>query len=235
MRDSRPDTSLPSRRALLAAALTAGAVPLVAHAQGQNRAFADGALAGNDLARYFRRMPDGVSWPPSDFLSSGGRRPLSFYRGKTLLVSLWAETCAPCLVEMPIFAQLNAKYANARFEIVPIITGSKRLNTMARAQKFLNDSKIALATLMDGGKGGDELLRGLTASRGAPNGSLPCNLLIDGSGRIRGRQSGFVWLLPAGAAPPADAQAAFKEGKSIWEGPGSAEFFESLRQGALSA
>lgn len=229
MRDSCLD-----RRTFIAAALAAGAAPNLAWAQGQNRVFSNGALADNALARYFRRMPEGVAWPPSDFLSSGGRRPLSYYRGKTLLVSLWAETCAPCLVEMPIFAQLNAKYANSRFEIVPVITGSKRLNTMARAQKFLNDRRIALSTLMDGGKRGDELLRGLTASRDAPDGSLPCNILIDGEGRIRGRQSGFILLLPPGTSS-ADPAAAVKNAKTIWEGPGSAEFFETLRSGVLSA
>lgn len=220
------------RRSLLAAGLAAAATPAPAFAQRRNLAFTDGPLADNALAEQFRRMPEGIVWPPSDFQSSGGRRPLSYYRGKTILVSLWAETCAPCLVEMPIFAQLNAKYANAKFEIVPVITGSERLNTMARAQKFLNDRDIALTTLMDGGRQGNELLKNVTASRGAPNGSLPCNLLIDGQGRLIGRQSGFVLLLPEGTRLD-DPKAVAKSGKTIWEGPGAGEFFETLRSGSI--
>jgi thiol-disulfide isomerase/thioredoxin len=218
------------RRALIGAAIAAAA-PLPAFAQRANRAITDGPLADNPLARQFRRLPEDVAWPPSDFLSSGGKRPLSYYRGKALIVSLWSETCPPCLVEMPIFAQLNAKYANARFEIVPVVTGSKRLNTMARAQKFLNDRRIALNTLIDGGSQADELLKSVTASPSAPNGALPCNLLIDPEGRLLGRQTGFVLMFPAGMKP--DDPNAAKLAKTIWEGPGATAFFETLRTGAL--
>ena len=218
------------RRTLLGAALVVSA-PAPAFAQRGNRAITDGPLASNPLAQQFRRAPEGVAWPPSDFLSSGGKRPLSYYRGKTLIVSLWSETCPPCLVEMPIFALLNAKYANARFEIVPVVTGSKRLNTMARAQKFLNDRNIGLNTLIDGGPQADELLRSVTVSRSAPNGALPCNLLIDPEGRLVGRQSGFVLMFPAGMKP--DDPKAAELATTIWEGPGAAAFFETVRNTGL--
>lgn len=223
--------SLPlDRRTLLGAAIAAAA-PAPAFAQRSNRAITAGPLADNPLAQQFRRVPEGVSWPPSDFLSSGGKRPLSYYRGKTIIVSLWSETCPPCLVEMPIFAQLNARYANARFEIVPVVTGSKRLNTLARAQEFLTDRGIALSTLIDGGPQADELLKSVTASRNAPNGALPCNLLIDGEGRLVGRQTGFVLMFPAGMKP--DDPKAAEMAKTIWEGPGASAFFETVRATGL--
>lgn len=223
--------SLPIDRRTLIGAAIAAAAPLPALAQRNNLAITAGPLADNPLARHFRRLPEGVAWPPSDFLSSGGKRPLSYYRGKTIIVSLWSETCPPCLVEMPIFAELNAKYANAKFEIVPVVTGSKRLNTMARAQKFLNDRGIGLNTLIDGGPQADELLKSVTATRTAPNGALPCNLLIDSEGRLVGRQSGFVLMFPAGMSP-SDPKAA-ESAKTIWEGPGATAFFETVRSGGL--
>ena len=219
------------RRTLMAAALAACA-PVPALAQRSNRAFTDGPLARNRLARYFEPVPEGTAWPPTDFLSSGGRRPISHYRGKTLIVQLWSEICPPCLAEMPVFAQLSAQYGGEKFEIVPVVTGSKRLNTMARAQKFLTDRKIGMATLIDGGRGGDELLRTVAASPNEPKGALPCNLLIDRDGRLRARQTGYVLEFPASAQgkPPAEQA---RLARSIWEGPDAAQFFEVLKSGQL--
>lgn len=216
------------RRTLVAAALAAAA-PAPAMAQ---RAFTDGPLARNRLARYFEPIPEGVAWPPADFLSAGGRRPLSHYRGKTLIVQLWSEICPPCLAEMPIFDALSARHGGERFEIVPVVTGSRRLNTMARAQKFLVDRRIGLVTLIDGGRGGDELLRTVAASREEPKGALPCNLLIDREGRLRARQTGYVLEFPLSArGKPPEEQA--KLATSIWEGPDAAQFFEVLKSGQL--
>ncbi len=219
------------RRALIAASLAAASAG-PALAQRSNRAITEGPLTRNALARHFERLDEEVAWPPSDLLGPGGRVPVSHYRGKTILLSLWNETCAPCLVEMPVFARLNARFANDRFEIVPVITGSRRLNTLARAQKFLNDRKIAIPTLIDGGRAGDELLKTVTTSRSEPSGALPCTLLIDRDGKLRGRQIGFVLTLPADAAGKSGAELA-ASARSIWEGADAEAFIEGLRAGVL--
>jgi thiol-disulfide isomerase/thioredoxin len=218
------------RRALLAAAL---ATPVAANAQAPaNLTFGAGPLSQNPVARRFRKFPDPAQWPPKPFLDSAGERPLSAFKGKVVLMSLWSEACAPCLVELPIFAALNAKYGGPNFQIVPVVTGPSRLDTAARAQKFLNDRKIPISTLMDGGKDREELMGTLASSRRDPNGALPCNVLIDKDGRIRGRQTGFVVTLPAGAPPPKDGED-LKNMKSVWETADAEAFFTGLLAGAL--
>jgi hypothetical protein len=186
------------------------------------------------VARRFRTFRSPGSWPPSPLLDSGGRRPLGDFRGKVVLMSLWSEACAPCLVELPIFASLNARYGGPSFQIVPVVTGPSRLETAARAQKLLDDRHIALNTLMDGGEDHNELMRTLAASRRDPNGALPCNVLIDKEGRVRGRQTGFVVTLPAGSAPPKTGQD-LEHMVSLWQTPEAEAFLKGLAGGALDS
>lgn len=222
------------RRTILGAALAA--TPGVTFAQrlsaDRSGTFSDSPLADNAVARRFKRVADDTPWPPTPMLDSGGRRALSAWRGKVVILSLWAESCPPCLVELPIMAALNARYGGAQLQIVPVITGSNRLKSLARAQKFLVDRKVGLHTLIDGGPGANELMRTAAATPEDPRGALPCNLLIDRQGRLRGRQTGYVMTFPPGVAPKTQAEM-YKVGKSIWESPDADVFFKALQGGAL--
>lgn len=45
---------------------------------------------------------------------------LSAFRGKTLLLNLWATWCVPCRGEMPELDKLQAEYGSDKFEVVTI-------------------------------------------------------------------------------------------------------------------
>lgn len=47
-------------------------------------------------------------------------RGSSDFRGKTLLVNLWATWCVPCRKEMPALDQLQTKLSGPNFEVVAI-------------------------------------------------------------------------------------------------------------------
>ena len=50
----------------------------------------------------------------------GAEMRLSDYKGKTILVNIWATWCAPCIAEMPMLDELQAKKGSANFEVVTI-------------------------------------------------------------------------------------------------------------------
>ena len=50
----------------------------------------------------------------------GTEMRLSDYNGKVILVNVWATWCAPCIAEMPMLDELQAKKGSANFEVVTI-------------------------------------------------------------------------------------------------------------------
>ena len=52
--------------------------------------------------------------------ASGAPKTLADWRGKTVLVNLWATWCVPCRKEMPALEALQAKLGGTKFEVVAI-------------------------------------------------------------------------------------------------------------------
>jgi thiol-disulfide isomerase/thioredoxin len=52
--------------------------------------------------------------------ASGADRTLADWRGRTVLLNLWATWCVPCRKEMPALDALQAKLGGADFEVVSI-------------------------------------------------------------------------------------------------------------------
>jgi thiol-disulfide isomerase/thioredoxin len=82
--------------------------------QGYER-FAKGALAK------FVVDPNAPAQPVTEFLD-GDNKPVALqsFRGKVVVVNLWATWCAPCVKEMPTLADLHATYAARGLVVAPI-------------------------------------------------------------------------------------------------------------------
>jgi thiol-disulfide isomerase/thioredoxin len=52
--------------------------------------------------------------------ASGAARKLSEWRGRTILLNLWATWCVPCRKEMPALDELQAKLGGSDFEVVAV-------------------------------------------------------------------------------------------------------------------
>jgi thiol-disulfide isomerase/thioredoxin len=54
------------------------------------------------------------------FADGGAPRKLADFKGKTVLVNLWATWCIPCRQEMPALDKLEGDLGSAKFQVVPI-------------------------------------------------------------------------------------------------------------------
>ena len=195
-------------------------------------AFALSPLARNPIAQRFQPAPRGMLLPDVPLETAGGERRFSGYRGRTLLLSLWAEWCAPCLLELPDFAALQQRYANRRFEIVPVLTGSRRRLDPPKVARLLAKLGAEVFDPVVEPDGRDRLLKGLTFG-GLADGrlTLPCNLLVDSRGRIRARQFGAMTTRTGLLRRTRGGSEAATQ--SLWASPEGEAFVEALSFGVI--
>ena len=76
---------------------------------------AQGEVAALTMATTPLRLPDLAFWD-----ADGKPKKLSDWRGRTVLVNLWATWCVPCRKEMPALEGLQTRLGGANFEVVAI-------------------------------------------------------------------------------------------------------------------
>ena len=77
--------------------------------------FASGEVAAVNVAKQPLKLPN-LAFQDA----SGKPRTLADWRGRTVLLNLWATWCVPCRKEMPALDALQAKLGSADFEVVAI-------------------------------------------------------------------------------------------------------------------
>ena len=111
--------------------------------------------------------------------AQGRSRSLAEFKGKVVLLNIWATWCGPCRKEMPALDRLQAALGGPEFEVVAL--SIDRGGTDA-VRKFFADIGIrTLAMYLDSS---GQALRTLSAL------GLPTTLLIDREGREIGRLIG---------------------------------------------
>ena len=71
---------------------------------------------------------------------------LSDYKGKAVLVNIWATWCPPCVDEMPSMEKLYRKFKGENFEILAVSIDTKGLKVVA---PFMKRYKLTFPALMD--------------------------------------------------------------------------------------
>jgi thiol-disulfide isomerase/thioredoxin len=111
--------------------------------------------------------------------ATGAERKLSEWKGRVVLLNLWATWCAPCRKEMPTLADVQKQLGGPDFEVIAL---SLDLKGMEASQKFLTESgagNLAAYT--------DQSTKALADLQGI---GLPLTVLIDRQGREIGRLIG---------------------------------------------
>lgn len=95
---------------------------------------AHGEVAALTMASTPLKLPD-LAFEDAD----GKPKKLSDFRGKTLLVNLWATWCVPCRKEMPALDQLQTKLSGPNFEVVAINIDTR---DPEKPKNFLKDANL---------------------------------------------------------------------------------------------
>ena len=134
---------------------------------------------------------------------NGPNRALSAYRGKPLLINVWASWCGPCRQEMGSLERLAWQDQGKRFVVIGISTDDSE----PAAKAYLRSANATLNHYIDRAL---ELENMLGAER------LPLTILVDAQGRVLGKHTGArEWDSPEAnawinsrLAPPKSQQAA---------------------------
>lgn len=97
------------------------------------------AAAGAMAAFVYKKAAETV--PEVAFADGAGNaRTLADFRGKTLLVNLWATWCTPCREEMPSLERLQKELGSDRFQVVALSIDRAGADA---ARKFLHEIGVA--------------------------------------------------------------------------------------------
>jgi peroxiredoxin len=163
---------------------------------------AAGALGGNVVARQARaqemgsvagmqEMPSGASLPAFQFFTPDNQtRTLADYRGRGVVLNLWATWCGPCVAEMPTLDALAVALASADIVVLPL---SSDAGGAAAVRSFFDSHDIEhLPILLDPGGA-------VTQAWQVPG--IPVTVIFDRAGHPRARLVGSAdWSTPEAIA-----------------------------------
>jgi len=135
----------------------------------------------------FARLSAPKSVPELKLADASGRaRTLADFRGKVVLLNIWATWCAPCREEMPALDRLQAQMGGKDFEVVAVSVDQQGPEI---AQRFFKEIGVkSLGFYIDPSARAAFQLE-------APG--LPVTLFIDRQGREVGRKLGAAnWDSP---------------------------------------
>ena len=173
-----------------AAGRKAGPVETAAVAPATATASLSQDLATGPLAAFLIH-PEPKALPTLAFQDGAGKPlTLSDWKGRVVLLNLWATWCAPCRKEMPDLSKLEKELGSDQFEVVAVSVDRKGAEASAAFLKETGVDNLKLYV-----EPSTKIVTDLQSA------GLPATLLIDRHGRELGRILG-----PADWASP-DAQA----------------------------
>jgi peroxiredoxin len=123
-------------------------------------------------------LVDGAKFPDFDEKDLAGK-PLSIanYKGKVVLLDFWATWCGPCVGELPNVIKSYEKHHDKGFEIIGISLDKNEEGL----KSFTKDRNMTWQQYFDGKGWGNKLAQKYGVQ------SIPATFLLDGEGKIIGR------------------------------------------------
>ena len=143
-------------------------------ATGVTKEMSTGALAAFLVKTERKLLPD------IEFFDGAGKgTKISQWKGRVVLINLWATWCAPCRKEMPALAELQATLGSKDFEVVAISIDRKGIEASSAFLKETGAEALKLYV-----EPSSRILNELQAL------GLPATVLLDRQGREIGRLLG---------------------------------------------
>jgi peroxiredoxin len=131
-------------------------------------------------------IKDNLPAPDFTFPGLDGKKvSLSDYKGKVVLVNIWATWCKPCVDEMPSMEKLYHKFKGKNFEILAVSIDEPGLKAVA---PFMKKYNLTFPALIDS-EGAIKAVYGITG--------VPESFIIDKQGILIKKIVGPVdWATP---------------------------------------
>ncbi|MEV0183755.1 TlpA disulfide reductase family protein [Streptomyces sp. NPDC050625] len=116
--------------------------------------------------------------------TDGRPASLADYKGKTVVVNVWASWCGPCREEAPALTRYHEKKKGQGV----VVLGLNEDDSAGPARDFAREFHMSYPSVLDpGGKRFRALAKGLTTTQG-----LPVTFVVDPRGRIAAATSGGI-------------------------------------------
>lgn len=138
----------------------------------------------------FRLLPSPIDLPAITFSDAAGQSVyLNSFRGKLVLLTLWATWCSYCARELPTLDNVQEMLGKEQFTVLPI---SVDKGGFVVAKKYMEEKSLNLPTYSDARD---------TVSKTLGTIGVPYSILINQEGREIGRISGETnWAAPESIA-----------------------------------
>lgn len=111
----------------------------------------------------------------------GDTKTFDHYKGKPLLINVWASWCGPCRAEMPSLQRLSKRYNGKEFNIIGISTDDYK----KPAEAFIEQTGITFENFLDSKLFLENMLGANT---------IPLTVFVDENGRVLGKVRGaYEW------------------------------------------
>lgn len=139
-------------------------------------------LGNSKLAREYRKLADpiieleGQLLPDLSAATDLDGKPLSLadYRGKVVLLELWAVWCGPCVGEMPEIQEVYRKYHHSGFDVIGISPDTDEM----LLRKFIEENRLPWRQILDGDGFDGPLVEQYDIR------SIPASILLDRDGNV---------------------------------------------------
>lgn len=114
----------------------------------------------------------------------GKTKKFSDFKGKPLIINVWANWCGPCRSEMSSLERLARRYGGKQFNVIGISTDDDGYAAAA----FIRQSKISFENFLDS----HVLLENMLGAN-----TIPLTILVDANGRVLEKARGaYDWDSP---------------------------------------
>jgi thiol-disulfide isomerase/thioredoxin len=120
-------------------------------------------------------------------------RTFADYKGKPLIINVWASWCGPCREEMGSLNRLAKRYGGRQFNVIGVSTDDDKES----AQRFIRRSRVKFENFIDSNVFLENMLGANT---------IPLTILVDKDGKVIGKARGYhQWDSPETVAAIAEA------------------------------